>query len=98
MYSCSEVFITVGFVTFYKYKDKLELCLIIFLSTGKVVDRVNGVKIAELTQKVRKYGQMTKIFTPAKKEESKEELESRLKRLINSHEVYMANTTSLYFL
>ena len=55
--------------------------------TGRAVDRVDGVKIAELTQKVRQYAQKTSNVVPIKKTVSKEDLNTRLKRLINMHEV-----------
>lgn len=71
------------------------LAFFIFFMTasilGKVIDRVNGVKIAELTQKVRQYAQKASTGVSVKKVVSKEDLNVRLKRLINSHEVRLAN-------
>ncbi|XP_067938223.1 glutaredoxin 3-like [Watersipora subatra] len=61
---------------------------IVLLQAGKVVDRVNGVKIAELTQKVRQHAQKGAISVPVV-QNAKEELQNRLKRLINSHEVML---------
>ena len=57
------------------------------------MDRVDGVKIAELTQKVRQYAQKTSNVVPIKKTVSKEDLNTRLKRLINMHEVSEAYDT-----
>jgi len=56
------------------------------------VERVNGVKIAELTQKVRQHAPKTGITA---KPVQKEDINTRLKRLINSAEV---NTNSHHVL
>jgi len=60
----------------------------IYFILGKAVDRINGVKILEMTEKVRQNAGNNSVIMPTKKAEPKEKLEDRLKRLINSHEVW----------
>lgn len=53
----------------------------ILFSGGKAVDRVDGAKAAELTKKVQQHAQVAMLPQPAEK--PKEDLNTRLKKLIN---------------
>lgn len=57
---------------------------VLLFRAGKAVDRVDGVNAVELTKKVRQHA-MTVAAGPAPPPAGKEDLNTKLKRLINAH-------------
>ncbi|KAK7485904.1 hypothetical protein BaRGS_00022899 [Batillaria attramentaria] len=69
--------------------DVVAIPTIILIKGDKAVDRVDGAKAAELTQKVGKYVSAVSVTGPVKAAPPKEDLNTRLKRLINSAPVML---------
>lgn len=69
--------------------DVVAIPTIVLTKNGKTVDRVDGAKAAELTQKVAKHASVTPASAPVKAPQPTEDLNSRLKKLVNSAPVML---------
>jgi len=58
---------------------------VILFKAGKAVDRVDGMNAAEITKKVKHHSAQQTNGLPATIPQKKEDLDTRLKRLINAH-------------
>ncbi|KAK3725617.1 hypothetical protein RRG08_043034 [Elysia crispata] len=79
------VFITVDAESLAEVSFKYEIVAaptVIFLKAGKQIDRLDGVNAAELTAKVTKHS--NKVIGELSQSNAKQDLNERLKRLINS--------------
>ncbi|KAH3707732.1 glutaredoxin-3-like [Dreissena polymorpha] len=61
----------------------------VFVRRGKLLDRLDGANVAELTKKVKLLASQSDVSVPSMPEPPKEDLNSRLKRLINTEEVML---------
>ncbi|XP_052772838.1 glutaredoxin-3-like [Mya arenaria] len=61
----------------------------IFIRNGKKVDRLDGANAAELTKKVKLLGSQTGVDVPQIPDAPKEDLNAKLKRLINAEDVML---------